>query len=95
MTIPEATLHTTPDLPRLPTADPAAWAIVKDYVSGIIDSFPEAKEKLIKYLGTNYYFSSWQGAFRAINNEKEDTAAMINSIKAFSTEALNPAPPNP
>ena len=60
-----------------------------------MDSFPEAEEKLIKYLGTNYHFSNWQGAFRAINNEEEDTAAMINSIKALSAEALNPAPSNP
>ena len=94
MTIPEATSHTTSDLPWSPTADPAAWAIVEDYASGIIDSFPEAKEKLIEYLGINYYFSNWQGAFRAINNAEEDTAAAINSIKALSAKALNPAPSN-
>ena len=95
MTIPKATSHTTPDLLQSPTADPAAWAIVEDYASGIIDSFPEAEEKLIKYLGINYHFSNWQGAFRAINNAEEDTAVVINSIKALSAEALNPAPSNP
>ena len=94
MTIPEATSHTTPNLLQSPTADPAAWAIVKDYASGIIDTFPEAEEKLIEYLGINYHFSDWQGAFRAINNAEEDTAAVINSIKALSAKALNPAPSN-
>ena len=94
MTIPEATSHTTPDLLQSPTADPAAWAIVKDYASGIIDTSPEAEEKLIEYLGTNYHFSDWQGAFRAIDNAEEDTAAAINSIKALSAKALNPAPSN-
>lgn len=91
MTIPEATSHTTPDLLQSPTADPAAWAIVEDYASG---TFPEAEEKLIEYLGINYHFSDWQGAFRAIDNAEEDTAAAINSIKALSAKALNPAASN-
>ena len=78
MTIPEATSHLTPDLLQSPTADPAAWAIVKDYASGIIDTFPEAEEKLIEYLGINYHFSDWQGAFRAIDNAEEDTADQLH-----------------
>jgi hypothetical protein len=37
-----------------PTADPAAWAIVKEYVVADEMSLPEVEEKLKTYLGPRY-----------------------------------------
>lgn len=36
-------------------ADPEAWAIIKSYTSGIIDTFPEVEGKLTEYLGVKYH----------------------------------------
>lgn len=90
--ISESNQTTTPDVPCSPTADLAAWVIIEEYASGIIDTFPEVKRKLVEYLGINYRFCDWQEAFKAIDSAEDNTAAAISSIKILSSKPS--IPPN-
>ena len=86
---------TTPDVPHSPTADPAAWVIIEEYASGIINTFLEVKEKLVEYFNINYRFCNWQEAFKVINSAEDNTAAAISLIKTLSSKALNPTQHSP
>jgi len=77
------------DLALSSIADPVAWAIVEEYAAGIIDTFPDVKEKLTEYLGVKYKYEDWQEAFKAINHTEDDAAATITVIKALQSKALD------
>ena len=70
-----------------PTADPAAWSIIEDYASGVIESFPDVEERLNKYLGVKYQFTDWQEAFMAINHAEDDTITAVTAIKALASKS--------
>ena len=93
--ISESNQTTTPDVPHSPTADLAAWVIIEEYASGIIDTYPEVEEKLVEYLGINYWFCKWQEAFKATDSAEDNTAAAISLIKMLSSKALNPTQCSP
>ena len=71
-----------------PTADPTVWSIIKDYASGVIESFPDVEERLNEYLGVKYQFTSWQEAFMAINCAENDAIAAMTVIKALASKSL-------
>src|ERR1700683_4645305 len=71
------TTVTPSDLTLSFIADPAVWAIIEEYAAGIINTFPDAEEKLTEYLGVKYKYEDWQEAFKAINHAEDDAATAI------------------
>ena len=76
-----------------PTADPLAWAIVEDYAAGIIDTLPEAEEKLTEYLGVKYRHEDRQAAYRAIDMAEDDVSTAITAVKTLMSKVINAAHP--
>ena len=80
-----------------PTADPAAWAIIKQYASGVIETFPEVEERLTEYLGSKYQFGNWREVFTAVDNAENDTVTAVTAIKELASKYLTvrQQPPSP
>ena len=75
-----------------PTADPAAWSIIKDYASGVIESFLDIEEQLNEYLGVKYQFASWWEAFIVIDHAENDAVTAVTAIKALTSKSLTTGP---
>ena len=81
------------NLAPCPITDPSAWAIVKDYAAGIIDTLPEVEEKLTEYLGVKYRLEDWQEAYKAIDQVEDDASAAIAAIKTLSSKSIDATHP--
>jgi hypothetical protein len=84
-----------------PTSDPAAWAIIKEYV-GTDMSFPDAEARLKAYLGHRFHFADWKSAFDAVFVAEDNIPAVVAAIETMAAQAIatsasssSPAAPAP
>ena len=75
-----------------PTSNPKVWAIIKDYTSSVINSFPEVEENLKEYLGVLCHYIDWRDTFVAVEHTEMDVTKVIKVIEELSAKKINPPP---
>ena len=91
---PKPTMTSDPQPCSSPTSDPKVWAIIKDYASGVINSFPEVEENLKEYLGISYnYIDWWDTPLWQLSTPRMDMAKAIKVIeKLLAKKSTLPLP---
>ena len=100
----EASTRTQINAPILPSTDPRAWKIVKNFARGA--SLSQTENDLRDLLGDSYSFDDWQQTFDVVFAAEDNTAAAVLAVESLEQQAkkqcevetayaMQPVPPLP